>query len=451
MLDDSERVPDIPDDGPMRSTGRDKYHGHKYRRWCFTWNNYTDDNYEHICDYLAQEDLTFAIVGKEVGKEGTPHLQGYINFTNPRSCTGVRRIAPQAHWEKAEADDRANYEYCSKEGDFRVFGKKLPEMKTTKSDWYKKAELTWVIDLIHQDPFTARRRAIEQNPLVWAKYNEFLNQEVRATIQMNYWKPWDGNLKDKNFWLWGEPGVGKTAYVHNQIMQRHLKPYDKLKNKWWDGYYPEVQLVHIEDLDPSCMQFPAQTAMFKQWSDRYHFAGEVKGGCVGIYPKWELWVTSQYPPEKIWPGDDETIKAIRRRFKVIHMTRPFQNLVESQDEDPYEEMLSWTPEAQRLSQEEAKAVLDELESQGQEQSVGTALEWYEKWRQELHPGNPLDALLCTCGILTDKDQVHLLRRYEDRIYDLTGTPDPVEVKWEDRICILYQEIQQFKKEKSAEA
>lgn len=32
------------------------------------------------------------------------------------------------------------------------------------------------------------------------------------------------------FWLYGEPGVGKSRYV------KAFGPYIKQSNKWWDGY-----------------------------------------------------------------------------------------------------------------------------------------------------------------------------------------------------------------------
>lgn len=57
------------------------------RAWCFTLNNYSEKEYETIkgvsCRYI--------VVGKEVGDSGTPHLQGYIEFDNPRVMAGVKK------------------------------------------------------------------------------------------------------------------------------------------------------------------------------------------------------------------------------------------------------------------------------------------------------------------------------------------------------------------------
>lgn len=44
------------------------------RRIVFTLNNYTPEEYEHLCE-IARTTKWF-IMGMEVGENGTPHLQG---------------------------------------------------------------------------------------------------------------------------------------------------------------------------------------------------------------------------------------------------------------------------------------------------------------------------------------------------------------------------------------
>ena len=49
------------------------------KKWAFTYNNYTENEYSSIIEVL-KEKCDVAIVGKEIAESGTPHLQGYCEF-----------------------------------------------------------------------------------------------------------------------------------------------------------------------------------------------------------------------------------------------------------------------------------------------------------------------------------------------------------------------------------
>ena len=46
------------------------------RGWCFTLNNYNEE--EEVRALALPEEVSYGVVGKEVGESGTPHFQGYL-------------------------------------------------------------------------------------------------------------------------------------------------------------------------------------------------------------------------------------------------------------------------------------------------------------------------------------------------------------------------------------
>ena len=100
-------------------------------RICFTLNNYTPQEAESfVLDLKAKESfVNYAIVGKEVGQNGTPHLQGFIHLKTSflkAKDGGVltwRGIFPglaRAHLEKAFGTDAQSQKYCEKDGNLLI-------------------------------------------------------------------------------------------------------------------------------------------------------------------------------------------------------------------------------------------------------------------------------------------------------------------------------------------
>lgn len=83
------------------------------RRWCFTLNNYSEEEYEMFNNL----DVNSIVIGKEVGDNNTPHLQGFIKFKVVKRLAGLKKICSRAHWEKAKGSDKQNLIYCTKGGD----------------------------------------------------------------------------------------------------------------------------------------------------------------------------------------------------------------------------------------------------------------------------------------------------------------------------------------------
>ena len=82
-----------------------------FRSWCFTVNNYSEEEFNSF----KEVDCKYIIIGKEKGKEGTPNLQGYVQFKSCKTLGGVKKINERAHWEQAKGNPQQNKDYCSKD------------------------------------------------------------------------------------------------------------------------------------------------------------------------------------------------------------------------------------------------------------------------------------------------------------------------------------------------
>lgn len=89
------------------------------RKWCYTLNNYTPDDEASI---QAWTGVRASIYGREVGENGTPHLQGAVCFENKKSFNQVRALLERAHWEKVRSRGSEAWDYCKKDGNVWEFG-----------------------------------------------------------------------------------------------------------------------------------------------------------------------------------------------------------------------------------------------------------------------------------------------------------------------------------------
>jgi len=122
------------------------------RTWCFTINNYTDE--DKIL--LHQLPFCYLIYGHELSKTGTPHLQGYVTLQSASRLSGLHKRIPRAHWEQARSVE-ASKRYCMKDGNYRQFSSNPNSRKSSKSGQPRS---------IGQDQFVHKDFIIKNLPLV---------------------------------------------------------------------------------------------------------------------------------------------------------------------------------------------------------------------------------------------------------------------------------------------
>lgn len=134
------------------------------RSWCFTLNNYEDA----ALSALAELECRYIVYGKEVGEEGTPHLQGFVMFPNPIGFNSVKAKLPQGcHIEAAKGTPKQAADYCKKDGDFTERGDPPAQGK--------RKDIERLVDAINEGERSLKKLR-QDHPSVMARHGSFARQ-----------------------------------------------------------------------------------------------------------------------------------------------------------------------------------------------------------------------------------------------------------------------------------
>lgn len=292
-----------------------------------TLNNPTESDAALIVK--MRELCEYYVFGKEVGKDGTPHLQFMVCFKSRKTFATVKKLLPRAHWEvkskfstMKEASD-----YCKKGEQSH---EEWNELKHLGPNFGKNADISEYGEL-PLDQQKAGLKVIADNyadTLAKAKVGNI--NDITAEHQIRYYgtikkiaadnKKMPANLQweegeQPNFWIWGPTRTGKSHKARSMLGDNF---YPKIaSNKWWDKYNGEDGVL-IEDIDTSHQY---QGYYMKIWADKYAFPVEIKNSADWIRPK-VIIATSNYSIKDVFP-DPSIHLPLLERFKEIHLTERY--------------------------------------------------------------------------------------------------------------------------------
>lgn len=269
----------------------------KFRNFVFTLNNY--QNKHKLKERLDLLECKYMKYGKEVGEEGTPHLQGMVVFHNQISLASAIKKLEGCHVEVLKSLE-GSLAYVEKEGEVTERGEK-PKTQKEKGkrgrDYYEK-----ILELAREDKIK------EIDPHAQLIYGTAIRRERDEASKKRKFE----DTEEQMLWYCGPSGTGKSRKAREENPNAYLK----MCNKWWDGYDDE-EVVLIEDLD---IKHDVMGHHLKIWADRYPFLAEYKGGAKKIRPK-KVIVTSNYHPRDIWQ-EEKTLGPIMRRFTIVEFGEP---------------------------------------------------------------------------------------------------------------------------------
>lgn len=189
------------------------------KNWCFTLNNYQKGDIAKIIQICSANSVKY-VIGEEVGEKGTPHLQGYIEFTSRKRPMSLFNFSNKFHWESAKGSRSQNIKYCTKDGKYH-------------SSFYIEKDIE-VLDELQFHP--------------WQK---FLFEELKQ-------EPDDRKVH----WFWEKTGkAGKSKFAKMMAHKYHSivvcgaakDMFNGIFNyKEEHGHYPRCVFVDISRDGPSC-------------------------------------------------------------------------------------------------------------------------------------------------------------------------------------------------------
>lgn len=150
-----------------------------------------------------QQTMAYLVWEREVGEQGTTHLQGYVRFHSRLRMGQVAQIFPRAHLSLARGSEEQNRTYCTKGrgecgSDFGEEGQFQKEQGVAG----RRTDLKRAVEILKERGLDA---LIEEDPVSYVQYSHGLTK-LAETLQQ---KP-PSMRPVETIILWGEPGTGKT-------------------------------------------------------------------------------------------------------------------------------------------------------------------------------------------------------------------------------------------------
>lgn len=277
--------------------------GFKNRAYCITINNYSEDEWKTCLDIDAE----FSVFAPEIGDAGTPHIQGYVYFKNPRAFTSMKRLLPRANLiSPPKGTPSQNLDYI--QGPYEKDDKRKPfnpdaVVKGECPQQGTRSDLAVVKEVLAD---TGKMRDVV---LVATSYQSIRHAEVILKYHETprTWKP-------KVEWFYGSTGTGKSKTAYEILGE---DTYTCMSTaKWFEGYDAHENVL-IDDMRKDFCKFHELLRLL----DRYALRVEGKGGSRQFLAK-HIIITSCYHPSAMFDTREDVQQLIRRIDNIRQFLTP---------------------------------------------------------------------------------------------------------------------------------
>lgn len=273
------------------------------QRFVFVVNNWTEEQYQLLIK--NSDKLQYITMGQEIGpKNGTPHLQGYLETKTPCSYKQVHKLIGfknlSLDWAKGTAEENDDYTGKDNVGVYRRGTKLPPKSQGKRTD----------LKLIVQGLTTGKITMLD----ILMDYPQFYTQYNKTFCAANqvYLKTLKRTEMTQLIWVVGGTGTGKSHFAFSHSRSYYSWPYD---GEWCDEYEGEEVLVINE------YRGTIKYDLLLQMSDKWPCSMRRRN--IPPYPFISKYIviTSVLTPEECYPNREKNdcIQQLLRRCKVVDL------------------------------------------------------------------------------------------------------------------------------------
>lgn len=281
------------------------------QNWCFTLNNYTEDEETFIKALISnpKNRVQYIVFGHETGKNGTPHLQGFVQFDCRRNFAVVQRLfnLPRVHLEPKipQSTPLQAADYCKKDGDY--FERGALDNDTFQGQG-KRNDILEARNAVRDG--ASALQLMDSDEHVGAAIKYFRSFQAYEAFKVS-----GRTHKTRCIVFFGDPGTYKSlAAATYKDSYTVVRPRTKFDGAWFDGYAPQSHSTVLFDDFYGWMPFN----QLLELCDRYPCQVQVKGGTAQYRPKANVFTSNANPDEWYKYTDTMRYDALERRLDAVY-------------------------------------------------------------------------------------------------------------------------------------